>query len=162
MFKIKSTHSTLIIVKKFDYYRLELQFSIIFFIIISSHDLFSSLDQNDTPTLAPTTSLQLLQQLQASSSAATPVASNTGAASALSSVQHQLLLQQHLGLSAATASQAAAAPAVPSSPEISQANLQGLATLASLGNTTGEYGQCFQFPHFSILFYYSFSFIQSQ
>ncbi|XP_063982651.1 CUGBP Elav-like family member 1 isoform X5 [Diachasmimorpha longicaudata] len=97
------------------------------------------LTNNDTSTLAPTTSLQLLQQLQASSSAATPVASNTGAASALSSVQHQLLLQQHLGLSAATASQAAAAPAVPSSPEISQANLQGLATLASLGNSTGEY-----------------------
>ncbi|XP_011298690.1 CUGBP Elav-like family member 1 isoform X1 [Fopius arisanus] len=96
------------------------------------------LTNNDTPTLAPT-SLQLLQQLQASSSAATPVASNTGAASALSSVQHQLLLQQHLGLSAATASQAAAAPAVPSSPEISQANLQSLATLASLGNSTGEY-----------------------
>ncbi|XP_015119623.1 CUGBP Elav-like family member 2 isoform X2 [Diachasma alloeum] len=96
------------------------------------------LTNNDTPTLAPTTSLQLLQQLQASSSAATPVASNTGAASALSSVQHQLLLQQHLGLSAATASQAAAAPAVPSSPEISQANLQGLATLASLGNSTAN------------------------
>ncbi|XP_063982649.1 CUGBP Elav-like family member 2 isoform X4 [Diachasmimorpha longicaudata] len=96
------------------------------------------LTNNDTSTLAPTTSLQLLQQLQASSSAATPVASNTGAASALSSVQHQLLLQQHLGLSAATASQAAAAPAVPSSPEISQANLQGLATLASLGNSTAN------------------------
>ncbi|XP_076181402.1 CUGBP Elav-like family member 1-A isoform X1 [Ptiloglossa arizonensis] len=91
---------------------------------------------NDTPTLAPT-SLQLLQQLQATTSAATPVAAGAGA-NALSSVQHQLLLQQHLGLGAATPAHAAA-PAVPSPPEINPANLQGLATLASLSNTAGEY-----------------------
>lgn len=91
---------------------------------------------NDTPTLPPT-SLQLLQQLQATTSAATPVAAGAGA-SALSNVQHQLLLQQHLGLGAATPAHAAA-PAVPSPPEISPANLQGLATLASLSNTAGEY-----------------------
>ncbi|XP_076223345.1 CUGBP Elav-like family member 1 isoform X3 [Nomia melanderi] len=91
---------------------------------------------NDTPTLAPT-SLQLLQQLQATTSAATPVAAGAGA-SALSNVQHQLLLQQHLGLGAATPAHAAA-PAVPSPPEINPANLQGLATLASLSNTAGEY-----------------------
>ncbi|XP_043519861.1 CUGBP Elav-like family member 2 isoform X9 [Frieseomelitta varia] len=91
---------------------------------------------NDTPALAPA-SLQLLQQLQATTSAATPVAAGTGA-NALSSVQHQLLLQQHLGLGAATPAHAAA-PAVPSPPEINPANLQGLATLASLSNTAGEY-----------------------
>ncbi|XP_076384977.1 CUGBP Elav-like family member 1-A isoform X11 [Megalopta genalis] len=91
---------------------------------------------NDTPTLPPT-SLQLLQQLQATTSAATPVAAGAGA-SALSNVQHQLLLQQHLGLGAATPAHAAA-PAVPSPPEINPANLQGLATLASLSNTAGEY-----------------------
>ncbi|XP_043589055.1 CUGBP Elav-like family member 2 isoform X6 [Bombus pyrosoma] len=91
---------------------------------------------NDTPALAPA-SLQLLQQLQATTSAATPVAAGAGA-SALSSVQHQLLLQQHLGLGAATPAHAAA-PAVPSPPEINPANLQGLATLASLSNTAGEY-----------------------
>ncbi|KAF3423572.1 hypothetical protein E2986_05416 [Frieseomelitta varia] len=92
--------------------------------------------ENDTPALAPA-SLQLLQQLQATTSAATPVAAGTGA-NALSSVQHQLLLQQHLGLGAATPAHAAA-PAVPSPPEINPANLQGLATLASLSNTAGEY-----------------------
>ncbi|XP_043470170.1 CUGBP Elav-like family member 2 isoform X2 [Leptopilina heterotoma] len=86
--------------------------------------------------LAPT-SLQLLQQLQATSSAATPVAANAGA-NALSSVQHQLLLQQHLGLGAATAATAAPA-AIPTQPEISPANLQSLATLASLSNSAGEY-----------------------
>ncbi|CAL7949063.1 unnamed protein product [Xylocopa violacea] len=91
---------------------------------------------NDTPALAPA-SLQLLQQLQATTSAATPVAAGSGA-NALSSVQHQLLLQQHLGLGAATPTHAAA-PAVPSPPEINPANLQGLATLASLSNTAGEY-----------------------
>ncbi|KAK9303340.1 hypothetical protein QLX08_004937 [Tetragonisca angustula] len=91
---------------------------------------------NDTPALAPA-SLQLLQQLQATTSAATPVAAGAGA-NALSSVQHQLLLQQHLGLGAATPAHAAA-PAVPSPPEINPANLQGLATLASLSNTAGEY-----------------------
>ncbi|KAG7205033.1 hypothetical protein KM043_005417 [Ampulex compressa] len=92
---------------------------------------------NDTHTLAPT-SLQLLQQLQATTSAATPVAASAGA-SALSSVQHQLLLQQHLGLGAATPTHAPA-PAVPSSPEINPANLQGLATLASLSNTAANAG----------------------
>ncbi|XP_076289454.1 CUGBP Elav-like family member 2 isoform X4 [Lasioglossum baleicum] len=92
---------------------------------------------NDTPTLPPT-SLQLLQQLQATTSAATPVAAGAGA-SALSNVQHQLLLQQHLGLGAATPAHAAA-PAVPSPPEISPANLQGLATLASLSNTAANAG----------------------
>ncbi|XP_043498701.1 CUGBP Elav-like family member 1 isoform X3 [Polistes fuscatus] len=94
------------------------------------------LTTSDAHTLAPT-SLQLLQQLQATTSAATPVAAGTGA-NALSSVQHQLLLQQHLGLGAATPAHAAP-PAVPSPPEISPANLQGLATLASLGNSAGEY-----------------------
>ena len=84
-------------------------------------------------------SLQLLQQLQATTSAATPVAANTGAANALSNVQHQLLLQQHLGLGAATPAHAAP-PAVPSPAEINPANLQSLATLASLSNTAGEYG----------------------
>ncbi|KZC08134.1 CUGBP Elav-like family member 2 [Dufourea novaeangliae] len=92
---------------------------------------------NDTPTLAPT-SLQLLQQLQATTSAATPVAAGAGA-SALSNVQHQLLLQQHLGLGAATPTHAAA-PAVPSPPEINPANLQGLATLASLSNSAANAG----------------------
>ncbi|XP_076749681.1 CUGBP Elav-like family member 1 isoform X5 [Xylocopa sonorina] len=92
---------------------------------------------NDTPALAPT-SLQLLQQLQATTSAATPVAAGSGA-NALSSVQHQLLLQQHLGLGAATPTHAAA-PAVPSPPEINPANLQGLATLASLSNTAANAG----------------------
>ncbi|XP_015175329.1 PREDICTED: CUGBP Elav-like family member 1 isoform X4 [Polistes dominula] len=94
------------------------------------------LTTSDAHTLAPT-SLQLLQQLQATTSAATPVAAGAGA-NALSSVQHQLLLQQHLGLGAATPAHAAP-PAVPSPPEISPANLQGLATLASLGNSAGEY-----------------------
>ncbi|XP_032684743.1 CUGBP Elav-like family member 2 isoform X10 [Odontomachus brunneus] len=92
---------------------------------------------NDTHTLAPA-SLQLLQQLQATTSAATPVAANTAGANALSNVQHQLLLQQHLGLGAATPAHAAP-PAVPSPPEINPANLQSLATLASLSNTAGEY-----------------------
>ncbi|XP_076546623.1 CUGBP Elav-like family member 1-A isoform X2 [Osmia lignaria lignaria] len=92
---------------------------------------------NDTPTLAPA-SLQLLQQLQATTSAATPVAASAGA-NALSSVQHQLLLQQHLGLGAATPAHAAA-PALPSPPEINPANLQGLATLASLSNTAANTG----------------------
>lgn len=96
--------------------------------------------QNDAHTLAPA-SLQLLQQLQATTSAATPVAANAGAANALSNVQHQLLLQQHLGLGAATPAHAAP-PAVPSPAEINPANLQSLATLASLSNTAGEYGQC--------------------
>lgn len=96
--------------------------------------------QNDAHTLAPA-SLQLLQQLQATTSAATPVAANTGATNALSNVQHQLLLQQHLGLGAATPAHAAP-PAVPSPAEINPANLQSLATLASLSNTAGEYGQC--------------------
>ncbi|XP_014471057.1 PREDICTED: CUGBP Elav-like family member 2 isoform X7 [Dinoponera quadriceps] len=92
---------------------------------------------NDTHTLAPA-SLQLLQQLQATTSAATPVAANTGA-NALSNVQHQLLLQQHLGLGAATPAHAAP-PAVPSPPEINPANLQSLATLASLSNTAANAG----------------------
>ncbi|XP_017789763.1 PREDICTED: CUGBP Elav-like family member 2 isoform X2 [Habropoda laboriosa] len=92
---------------------------------------------NDTPALAPA-SLQLLQQLQATTSAATPVAAGAGA-SALSNVQHQLLLQQHLGLGAATPAHAAA-PTVPSPPEINPANLQGLATLASLSNTAANAG----------------------
>ncbi|XP_043498700.1 CUGBP Elav-like family member 1 isoform X2 [Polistes fuscatus] len=95
------------------------------------------LTTSDAHTLAPT-SLQLLQQLQATTSAATPVAAGTGA-NALSSVQHQLLLQQHLGLGAATPAHAAP-PAVPSPPEISPANLQGLATLASLGNSAANAG----------------------
>ncbi|XP_071576082.1 CUGBP Elav-like family member 2 isoform X5 [Temnothorax nylanderi] len=92
---------------------------------------------NDAHTLTPA-SLQLLQQLQATTSAATPVAANAGAANALSNVQHQLLLQQHLGLGAATPAHAAP-PAVPSPAEINPANLQSLATLASLSNTAGEY-----------------------
>lgn len=96
--------------------------------------------QNDAHTLAPA-SLQLLQQLQATTSAATPVTANAGAANALSNVQHQLLLQQHLGLGAAIPAHAAP-PAVPSPAEINPANLQSLATLASLSNTAGEYGQC--------------------
>lgn len=95
------------------------------------------LTTSDAHTLAPT-SLQLLQQLQATTSAATPVAAGAGA-NALSSVQHQLLLQQHLGLGAATPAHAAP-PAVPSPPEISPANLQGLATLASLGNSAANAG----------------------
>ncbi|XP_018340969.1 PREDICTED: CUGBP Elav-like family member 2 isoform X8 [Trachymyrmex septentrionalis] len=93
---------------------------------------------NDAHTLAPA-SLQLLQQLQATTSAATPVAANTGAANALSNVQHQLLLQQHLGLGAATPAHAAP-PAVPSPAEINPANLQSLATLASLSNTAANAG----------------------
>ncbi|KAL0104211.1 hypothetical protein PUN28_017145 [Cardiocondyla obscurior] len=93
---------------------------------------------NDAHTLAPT-SLQLLQQLQATTSAATPVAANAGAANALSNVQHQLLLQQHLGLGAATPAHAAP-PAVPSPAEINPANLQSLATLASLSNTAANAG----------------------
>ena len=107
--------------------------------------------QNETPAaIAPAaTSLQLLQQLQASSGAATPVSANP-APTGLTSVQHQLLLQQHLGLSAvapspsasaAAAQAAAAAAAVPSAQEMSPANLQSLATLASL-SSSGEYGQC--------------------
>lgn len=103
------------------------------------NDYYSRLySQNDAHTLAPA-SLQLLQQLQATTSAATPVAANAGAANALSNVQHQLLLQQHLGLGAATPAHAAP-PAVPSPAEINPANLQSLATLASLSNTAGEYG----------------------
>ncbi|EZA60786.1 CUGBP Elav-like family member 3-A [Ooceraea biroi] len=93
---------------------------------------------NDAHTLAPA-SLQLLQQLQATTSAATPVAANAGAANALSNVQHQLLLQQHLGLGAATPAHAAP-PAVPSPAEINPANLQSLATLASLSNTAANAG----------------------
>ncbi|XP_036138329.1 CUGBP Elav-like family member 1 isoform X2 [Monomorium pharaonis] len=93
---------------------------------------------NDAHTLAPA-SLQLLQQLQATTSAATPVAANAGAANALSNVQHQLLLQQHLGLGAATPTHAAP-PAVPSPAEINPANLQSLATLASLSNTAANAG----------------------
>ncbi|XP_076631029.1 CUGBP Elav-like family member 1-A isoform X2 [Colletes latitarsis] len=93
---------------------------------------------NDTPTLAPT-SLQLLQQLHATSSAATPVTAGAAGANALSNVQHQLLLQQHLGLGATTPAHAAA-PAVPSPPEINPANLQSLATLASLSNTAANAG----------------------
>ncbi|XP_067211774.1 CUGBP Elav-like family member 1 isoform X11 [Linepithema humile] len=93
---------------------------------------------NDAHTLAPA-SLQLLQQLQATTSAATPVAANTGATNALSNVQHQLLLQQHLGLGAATPAHAAP-PAVPSPAEINPANLQSLATLASLSNTAANAG----------------------
>ncbi|XP_035724793.1 CUGBP Elav-like family member 1 isoform X9 [Vespa mandarinia] len=95
------------------------------------------LTTGETHTLAPS-SLQLLQQLQATTSAATPVAAGAGA-NALSSVQHQLLLQQHLGLGAATPAHAAP-PAVPSPPEINPANLQGLATLASLGNSAANAG----------------------
>ncbi|XP_044021383.1 CUGBP Elav-like family member 2 isoform X4 [Aphidius gifuensis] len=98
------------------------------------------LTNNETHSMSPTTSLQLLQQLQANSNATTPVTNNTNATNALTNVQHQLLLQQHLGLSAANASQAVTAPNVSNSPEINSANLPGLATLASLGNTTtGEY-----------------------
>ncbi|XP_029667063.1 CUGBP Elav-like family member 1 isoform X6 [Formica exsecta] len=93
---------------------------------------------NDAHTLAPA-SLQLLQQLQATTSAATPVTANAGAANALSNVQHQLLLQQHLGLGAATPAHAAP-PAVPSPAEINPANLQSLATLASLSNTAANAG----------------------
>ncbi|XP_024875604.1 CUGBP Elav-like family member 2 isoform X8 [Temnothorax curvispinosus] len=93
---------------------------------------------NDAHTLTPA-SLQLLQQLQATTSAATPVAANAGAANALSNVQHQLLLQQHLGLGAATPAHAAP-PAVPSPAEINPANLQSLATLASLSNTAANAG----------------------
>ncbi|KAF7380029.1 hypothetical protein HZH66_014384 [Vespula vulgaris] len=99
--------------------------------------LLSYLTWGETHTLAPS-SLQLLQQLQATTSAATPVAAGAGA-NALSSVQHQLLLQQHLGLGAATPAHAAP-PAVPSPPEINPANLQGLATLASLGNSAANAG----------------------
>ncbi|KYN40224.1 CUGBP Elav-like family member 1 [Trachymyrmex septentrionalis] len=99
---------------------------------------FERLTFNDAHTLAPA-SLQLLQQLQATTSAATPVAANTGAANALSNVQHQLLLQQHLGLGAATPAHAAP-PAVPSPAEINPANLQSLATLASLSNTAANAG----------------------
>ncbi|XP_017882638.1 CUGBP Elav-like family member 2 isoform X2 [Ceratina calcarata] len=95
------------------------------------------LTNDTTPALAPA-SLQLLQQLQATTSAATPVAAGAGA-NALSNVQHQLLLQQHLGLGAATPAHATA-PAVPSPPEINPANLQGLATLASLSNTAANAG----------------------
>ncbi|KAL2735993.1 CUGBP Elav-like family member 2 isoform X1 [Vespula squamosa] len=95
------------------------------------------LTTGETHTLAPS-SLQLLQQLQATTSAATPVAAGAGA-NALSSVQHQLLLQQHLGLGAATPAHAAP-PAVPSPSEINPANLQGLATLASLGNSAANAG----------------------
>ncbi|KYN07375.1 CUGBP Elav-like family member 2 [Cyphomyrmex costatus] len=67
------------------------------------------------------------------------LAANAGAANALSNVQHQLLLQQHLGLGAATPAHAAP-PAVPSPAEINPANLQSLATLASLSNTAGSTG----------------------
>ncbi|XP_011500059.1 PREDICTED: CUGBP Elav-like family member 1 isoform X2 [Ceratosolen solmsi marchali] len=98
------------------------------------------LTTNETPpAIAPAaTSLQLLQQLQATSGAATPVAANP-APTALTSVQHQLLLQQHLGLSAVAPTPTQAA-AVPTAPEINPANLQGLATLASLSSTTANAG----------------------
>lgn len=92
--------------------------------------------QNESHSLAPA-SLQLLQQLQATSNPGTQAGAAN--ANALSNVQHQLLLQQHLGLGGATPT-AAAPQTVPSQPEINPANLQGLATLASL-NSTGEYGQ---------------------
>ncbi|KAK0161481.1 hypothetical protein PV327_009947 [Microctonus hyperodae] len=92
--------------------------------------------ENETHTLAPT---QLLQQLQTSIN--TPP---TTIANALTNVQHQLLIQQHLGLSAAAAAAAAAATtppqSVPNLSEINPASLQGLATLASLGNSAaGDY-----------------------
>ncbi|XP_033214817.1 CUGBP Elav-like family member 2 isoform X3 [Belonocnema kinseyi] len=107
---------------------------------MTPHYLTTGIDQVNNffknESLAPT-SLQLLQQLQATSSAAaTPVGTNASA-NALSSVQHQLLLQQHLGLGATAP--ATAAPPVQTQPEISSANLQGLATLASLSNSAGEY-----------------------
>lgn len=90
--------------------------------------------------MAPTTtSLQLLQQLQASSGTATTVAANP-ALNALTNVQHQLLLQQQLGLSAVPSP--AQPPAVPTAAKINLANLQGLVNLASLSNSAGEYGQC--------------------
>lgn len=92
------------------------------------------LTNNDTHSMSPTTSLQLLQQLQANTNATAPVTNNTNATNALTNVQHQLLLQQHLGLNAATASQAVTAPNISNSPEINSANLPGLATLASLAN----------------------------
>ncbi|XP_023315279.1 CUGBP Elav-like family member 1 isoform X16 [Trichogramma pretiosum] len=96
---------------------------------------------NETPaTISPAqTSLQLLQQLQATTSAAaTPVAPNPAPSNALTSVQHQLLLQQQLGLSsvAPTTPQQASVPTVP---EISSANLQSLAQLASLGSSASDY-----------------------
>ncbi|XP_032452660.1 CUGBP Elav-like family member 1 isoform X14 [Nasonia vitripennis] len=102
-------------------------------------------NESAPPAIAPAaTSLQLLQQLQATSgaAAATPVTANPAAAAspnALTSVQHQLLLQQHLGLSAVAPTAATQPPAVPAAPEISPANLQSLATLASLGSSAGEY-----------------------
>ncbi|CAB0028952.1 unnamed protein product [Trichogramma brassicae] len=96
---------------------------------------------NETPaTISPAqTSLQLLQQLQATTSAAaTPVAPNPAPSNALTSVQHQLLLQQQLGLSsvAPTTPQQASVPSVP---EINSANLQSLAQLASLGSSASDY-----------------------
>ncbi|XP_023248103.1 CUGBP Elav-like family member 1 isoform X3 [Copidosoma floridanum] len=96
--------------------------------------------QNETPsTIAPTaTSLQLLQQLQASSGATPPVASNP-TPSALTSVQHQLLLQQHIGLGAVAPSPVQTS-AVHTTQDINSANLQGLATLASLGSSAASAG----------------------
>ena len=117
--------------------------------LVKIMNLFELMQQNDAHTLAPA-SLQILQQLQATSNAATPVAANANT-NALSSVQHQLLLQQHLGLGAATPAPTAPA-AVPSAPEINTANLQGLATLASLSNSAGEYGQ---YQHKFLLFFSS-------
>ncbi|XP_031780532.1 CUGBP Elav-like family member 1 isoform X12 [Nasonia vitripennis] len=103
-------------------------------------------NESAPPAIAPAaTSLQLLQQLQATSgaAAATPVTANPAAAAspnALTSVQHQLLLQQHLGLSAVAPTAATQPPAVPAAPEISPANLQSLATLASLGSSAANAG----------------------
>ncbi|CAG5083458.1 Similar to celf2: CUGBP Elav-like family member 2 (Danio rerio) [Cotesia congregata] len=90
------------------------------------------LTNNDTHALA---SAQLLQQLQTTltpgvgpSAVACPTGANNPAA--MSTVQHQLLIQQHLGLNGA----AAVTPqAVASLPEMTQSHLQGLATLATLG-----------------------------
>ncbi|XP_074115445.1 CUGBP Elav-like family member 2 isoform X1 [Cotesia typhae] len=97
------------------------------------------LTNNDTHALA---SAQLLQQLQTTLTPGvgpSAVACPTGASNpaAISTVQHQLLIQQHLGLNGA----AAVTPqAVASLPEMTQSHLQGLATLATLGGAnTGEY-----------------------
>ncbi|XP_053596063.1 CUGBP Elav-like family member 2 isoform X2 [Microplitis demolitor] len=96
------------------------------------------LTNNDTHALA---SAQLLQQLQTTltpgvgPSAVCPTGASNPAA--MSTVQHQLLIQQHLGLNGA----AAVTPqGVASLPEMTQSHLQGLATLATLGGAnTGEY-----------------------
>ncbi|XP_057334594.1 CUGBP Elav-like family member 2 isoform X2 [Microplitis mediator] len=97
------------------------------------------LTNNDTHALA---SAQLLQQLQTTLTPGvgpSAVACPTGASNpaAMSTVQHQLLIQQHLGLNGA----AAVTPqGVASLPEMTQSHLQGLATLATLGGAnTGEY-----------------------